>query len=63
MEPDSIVHNAKIATNGAPSFVESVAIKDGKISAVGSSDEILRQRGAGDECDRLRWSYGHTRPE
>jgi predicted amidohydrolase YtcJ len=45
MEPDSIVHNAKIATNGVPSFVESVAIKDGKISAVGRSDEILRQRG------------------
>src|SRR5258708_20614970 len=45
MPPASIVHNAKIATNGAPSFVESVAIKDGKISAVGRSDEILRQRG------------------
>jgi len=45
MQPDSIVHNAKIATNGVPSFVESVAIKDGKISTVGRSDEILRQRG------------------
>src|SRR5713101_7814674 len=45
MQPDSIVHNGKIATNGVPSFVESVAIKDGKISAVGRSDEILRQRG------------------
>ena len=45
MQPDSIVHNAKIATNGVPSFVESVAIKDGKITAVGRSDEILRQRG------------------
>ncbi len=45
MQPDSIIHNAKIATNGVPSFVESVAIKDGKISAVGRSDEILRQRG------------------
>ena len=45
MQPDSIVHNAKIATNGVPSFVESVAIKDGKISAVGRSDEILRERG------------------
>ena len=45
MQPDSILHNAKIATNGVPSFVESVAIKDGKISAVGHSDEILRQRG------------------
>ena len=46
MQPDSIVHNAKIATNGVPSFVEAVAIKDGKISAVGRSDEILRQRGS-----------------
>ncbi len=44
MQPDSIIYNAKIATNGVPSFVESVAIKDGKISAVGRSDEILRQR-------------------
>src|SRR5437879_8164919 len=45
MQPDSIVHNAKIATHGIPSFVEAVAIKDGKISAVGRSDEILRQSG------------------
>src|SRR5258707_13724857 len=45
MQPDSIVHHAKIATNGVPSFVESIAIKDGKISTVGRSDEILRQRG------------------
>jgi predicted amidohydrolase YtcJ len=45
MEPDSILHNAKIATNSLPSFVEAIAIKDGKISAVGTSDEILRQRG------------------
>src|SRR5271169_6502842 len=44
MQPDSIVHNARIATNGVPSFVEAVAIKDGKISAVGRIDEILRQR-------------------
>src|ERR1700678_778287 len=45
MEPDCIVHNARIATNGVPSFVEALAIKDGKISAVGTDDEILRQRG------------------
>jgi predicted amidohydrolase YtcJ len=45
MEPDCILHNARIATNGVPSFVEALAIKDGKISAVGSADEILRQRG------------------
>src|SRR5260221_8515150 len=45
MQPDIIVHNARIATNGVPSFVEPIAIKDGKISAVGRSDEILPQRG------------------
>ena len=45
MEPDCILHNARIATNGVPSFVEAVAIRDGKISAVGRSDEILRERG------------------
>jgi predicted amidohydrolase YtcJ len=45
MQPDSIIRNARIATNGVPSFVESIAIKDGKISAVGRSDEILRERG------------------
>src|SRR6201987_4733567 len=45
MQPDSIVQNAKIATNGVPSFVEAIAIKDGKISAVGRNDEILRERG------------------
>src|ERR1700736_2129162 len=45
MQPDSIIHSAKIATNGVPSFVESVAIKDGKISAVGRSGQILRQSG------------------
>src|SRR5271169_5484771 len=45
MQPDCILHNARIGTNGVPSFVEALAIKDGKISAVGSDDEILRQRG------------------
>ncbi|MHB8203226.1 MAG: amidohydrolase [Desulfomonilaceae bacterium] len=45
MEPDSILHNAKIATNGLPSFAEAIAIEDGRISAVGTSDEILLQRG------------------
>jgi len=42
---DIIVHNAKIATNRIPSFVEAVAIQGGKISATGKSDEILRLRG------------------
>ena len=45
MQPDSILHNAKIATNNVPSFVEAVAIEDGKISALGTGEEILRLRG------------------
>jgi predicted amidohydrolase YtcJ len=45
MQFDSIVHNGKIATNSVPSFVEAVAINEGKITAIGHSDEILRQRG------------------
>ena len=47
MEADTILHNAKIATNGVPSFVEAIAIKDGRISAAGTNDEIMRQRGPG----------------
>ena len=46
MAADSIIHNAKIATNGVPAFVQALAIKDGKIAAAGPADEILRQRGA-----------------
>jgi predicted amidohydrolase YtcJ len=45
MQPDSILHNAKIATNNVPSFVEAVAIEDGKIGALGTGEEILRLRG------------------
>ena len=45
MSAETIIHNAKIATNGVPSFVEAVAIGNGKIIAVGKNDEILRQRG------------------
>jgi imidazolonepropionase-like amidohydrolase len=44
MSAETIIHNAKIATNAVPSFVEALAIKDGKISAVGTDDEIMRQR-------------------
>src|SRR5437899_11341161 len=46
MAADSIIHNAKIATNGVPAFVEALAIKDGKIAAAGPNDDVLRQRGA-----------------
>src|SRR5579862_4136772 len=44
MSVDTIIHNAKIATNGVPSFVEAIAITGGKISAVGKDEEILSLR-------------------
>ena len=43
MPADTIIHNGKIATNSTPSFVEAAAISNGKISATGTSDEILRR--------------------
>ena len=45
MSADTILHNAKIATNGVPSFVEALAISDGKIIATGTEEEILQLRG------------------
>src|SRR6266481_6084005 len=45
MPADTILYNARIATNGVPSFVEAVAITDGKIIAIGSDREIFRLRG------------------
>ena len=47
MSVDKILHNARIATNQVPSFVEAVAISAGKISAAGNDDEILRLRETG----------------
>src|ERR1700722_17633416 len=45
MAVDTILHNAKIATNGVPAFVEAVAVTAGTISATGTDEEILRLRG------------------
>ena len=45
MSAEVILHNAKIATNGVPSFVEAIAISDGKVTAVGRNHEILRLGG------------------
>src|SRR6202045_777603 len=45
MAVDTILHNARIATNRVPAFVEAVAITAGTISATGTDDEILRLRG------------------
>jgi predicted amidohydrolase YtcJ len=47
MPADTILHNGKIATNAAPSFVEAVAITDGTVTASGTNDEVFRQRGPG----------------
>ena len=44
MATDTILHNAKIATNSTPSFVEALAIADGKIIATGTEQDILRLR-------------------
>ena len=45
MPADTILHNARIATNGVPSFVEALAVSDGKIIATGTDREILGLRG------------------
>src|SRR5437667_721731 len=44
MSVDTILHNARIATNQVPSFVEAVAISAGKISAAGTDNEMFRLR-------------------
>jgi predicted amidohydrolase YtcJ len=40
-----ILHNARIATNAVPSFVEAIAMSDGRVTATGRNDEIMRLRG------------------
>src|SRR6266446_4186060 len=45
MPADTILHNAKIATNSIPSFVDALAITDGKIVATGNARDIFRLRG------------------
>jgi predicted amidohydrolase YtcJ len=45
MPADLILYNAKIATNGNPSVVEAIAITQGKITALGTNEEIVRLRG------------------
>src|SRR5260370_42474683 len=45
MPADTILHNAKIATNSIPSFVDALAITEGKIIATGNARDIFRLRG------------------
>ena len=40
MSLDTIVHNAKIATNSKPPFVEALAIMTDKIVAIGRNEKI-----------------------
>jgi predicted amidohydrolase YtcJ len=45
MPADTILHNATIATNSVPSFVDALAITDGQITATGIERDIFRLRG------------------
>jgi predicted amidohydrolase YtcJ len=45
MPADTILHNAKIATNAVPTFVEALAITGGKIAAAGTEQEVFQLRG------------------
>jgi predicted amidohydrolase YtcJ len=45
MPADTILHNAKVATNAVPRFVESLATTGGKIAAVGTEQEVFQLRG------------------
>ena len=60
MSAEIILHNAKIATNGVPSFVEAIAISDGKVTATGGNEEILRLTRAGDPRHRRPGAHRHS---
>jgi predicted amidohydrolase YtcJ len=45
MPADTLLRNAKIATNSIPSFVDALAITDGKITATGNDRDLFRLRG------------------
>jgi predicted amidohydrolase YtcJ len=45
MPADTILHNAKIATNAVPTFVEALAITGGKIASAGTEQEMFQLRG------------------
>ncbi len=49
MPADTILHNGKIATNSVPSFVDALAITDGKITATGNERDIFHLRGPATE--------------
>src|SRR6266852_3533921 len=45
MPVDLVLYNGRVATNCVPSFVEGIAIENGKIVATGADDDIMRLRG------------------
>jgi hypothetical protein len=55
--PTKIFFNGKIATNGKPYFVQALAVESGKISAIGTNEEVLRSRTPETEVIDLA---GHT---
>ena len=55
--PTTIFFNGKIATNGKPYFVQALAVESGKISAIGTNEEVLRSRTPETEVIDLA---GHT---
>ena len=57
MSAEIILHNAKISTNRVPSFVKAIAISDGRVTATGGNDEILRLSGP---ATRVIDSQGRT---
>ena len=49
MSKTTIYFNGKIATNGHPYFAEAMAVSDGKVLSVGTSDQLLRNRNSATE--------------
>ena len=53
-EADRILYNGTIVTvDSANTVAEAVAVKDGRIAAVGTEDEVMQWRGAGTELTDL----------
>ena len=54
-DADLILHNGKIVTVDAQfSVAQAVAVKNGRITAVGSNQQVLRERGAGTQVVDLQ---------
>jgi hypothetical protein len=59
---DTVLVNGKIITVDAPSSVRSaLAIRGGRVAALGADADVRRLAGPGDACDRSAWTNGHSR--